>query len=452
MYEYTHLIVEAKSRYSQNLKPYISTHDVIDTIEAFQQISFNYFTIPPIKIKTKPVLFILKRRESYQDFMDNIKALDFNVENFESMSEMDDDLVEFYNQENTITVLSTTELPDVVNKTVYAAKTTTEEVATNQYKKDVDSVKIHPKSSIVKGSDKSSEKLRQIEHITKQKVDVSEKNQGGTIKKNIRKLISKYRRLKLDDSGFSESRSTTERVSVKKLIQQEKTNVEKEELLKIEKQVIEMIDSNPNIINKQLIKEKIHSSVMKELTTAIESKNKEKPVGSKVVQGAQNKFSDTRIKFNLDDTKSHKIAEVGVSKTNLKLPKKKEKSFEENKFNTSQPVKLMRAKPEQKIKIEEKPAATETSQKNILDHEDNLFSKDKKTDNAVDIYEEIRKQTSEELEDTNFEEDVLDEAQEYPDLDEKLEYANAQIENIMNIIAEIVDTIEVTDDVSEEGR
>ncbi|XP_018569537.1 probable Dol-P-Man:Man(7)GlcNAc(2)-PP-Dol alpha-1,6-mannosyltransferase [Anoplophora glabripennis] len=69
MYQYTHLIAEAKSKFSTNLKPYAATHDIIDTIEAFHQLSFNYFTIPPVKIKTKPVLFILRRRENYKELL-----------------------------------------------------------------------------------------------------------------------------------------------------------------------------------------------------------------------------------------------------------------------------------------------------------------------------------------------------------------------------------------------
>lgn len=66
---FTHLITEAKSKFSTNLKPYLHTHDVVDTIETFNQISFDYFTIPPIKIKTRPVLYILRRKDNYQEFI-----------------------------------------------------------------------------------------------------------------------------------------------------------------------------------------------------------------------------------------------------------------------------------------------------------------------------------------------------------------------------------------------
>ncbi|XP_049816970.1 probable Dol-P-Man:Man(7)GlcNAc(2)-PP-Dol alpha-1,6-mannosyltransferase isoform X2 [Aethina tumida] len=69
LFEFDYLIVEAKSKFSTNLKPYASTHDVIDSIEAFHQISFDYRTIPFVKIKTKPVLYILRRRSDYKDYL-----------------------------------------------------------------------------------------------------------------------------------------------------------------------------------------------------------------------------------------------------------------------------------------------------------------------------------------------------------------------------------------------
>ena len=62
MMTFTHLLLEAKSKYSQNLKPYSKTHDILDSVEGFSHIAFNYNTFPPIKIKTKPMIFILKRK------------------------------------------------------------------------------------------------------------------------------------------------------------------------------------------------------------------------------------------------------------------------------------------------------------------------------------------------------------------------------------------------------
>ncbi|XP_049828553.1 probable Dol-P-Man:Man(7)GlcNAc(2)-PP-Dol alpha-1,6-mannosyltransferase [Schistocerca gregaria] len=62
MMHFTHLLIEAKSKYSPNLKPYIKTHEILDSVEGFSQIMFNYNIFPPIKIKTKPMIFILKKK------------------------------------------------------------------------------------------------------------------------------------------------------------------------------------------------------------------------------------------------------------------------------------------------------------------------------------------------------------------------------------------------------
>lgn len=84
MFQFTHLITEARSKFSLNLKPYEATHDIIDVVEAFNQITFDYFTIPPIKIKTKPALYILRRRADYKDFMKDVKILDKQVHESDS--------------------------------------------------------------------------------------------------------------------------------------------------------------------------------------------------------------------------------------------------------------------------------------------------------------------------------------------------------------------------------
>ncbi|XP_038206936.1 dol-P-Man:Man(7)GlcNAc(2)-PP-Dol alpha-1,6-mannosyltransferase-like [Zerene cesonia] len=64
---YTHLLVEAKSKYSPSVKAFAHTHTVLDSIDSFSQIAMNYRLIPPIKIKTKPALFILERNNFRQD-------------------------------------------------------------------------------------------------------------------------------------------------------------------------------------------------------------------------------------------------------------------------------------------------------------------------------------------------------------------------------------------------
>lgn len=65
--EYTHLLVEAKSKYSPNLRTFSNTHIILDSVESFSQIALNYKLIPPVKIKTKPSIFILERKD-FRDY------------------------------------------------------------------------------------------------------------------------------------------------------------------------------------------------------------------------------------------------------------------------------------------------------------------------------------------------------------------------------------------------
>lgn len=75
--QFTHLLIEARSKYSLNLRPFTQSHDVLDTVEGFWHISFNYNNFPPIQIKTRPHIFILKRKINY---VPPIKYLDFDSE------------------------------------------------------------------------------------------------------------------------------------------------------------------------------------------------------------------------------------------------------------------------------------------------------------------------------------------------------------------------------------
>nr|CAG4642455.1 EOG090X04MD [Evadne anonyx] len=59
---FTHLIVEAKSVQSVNLRPYVRTHEILAKIEGFSHIRSSYIHFPPIRIKYKPAFFILKNK------------------------------------------------------------------------------------------------------------------------------------------------------------------------------------------------------------------------------------------------------------------------------------------------------------------------------------------------------------------------------------------------------
>lgn len=70
MFAFSHLLLEARSKYSPNLKPYSRTHDLINVVEAFSHISFNYNSLLPIRIKTKPAIFTLRRKKAFANLFE----------------------------------------------------------------------------------------------------------------------------------------------------------------------------------------------------------------------------------------------------------------------------------------------------------------------------------------------------------------------------------------------
>lgn len=58
---FSHLLLEAKSKYSPNLKPFTHSHEILDVVDGFSHIHFNYNSFPPFRIKSRPIIFILKQ-------------------------------------------------------------------------------------------------------------------------------------------------------------------------------------------------------------------------------------------------------------------------------------------------------------------------------------------------------------------------------------------------------
>lgn len=82
MLQFTHLLMEARSKYSPNMKPYLKTHDIIDSIDGFSHIGLNYNMLPPIRIKTKPSIFILKRKSDIKYDPNEARTTDVFVQDF----------------------------------------------------------------------------------------------------------------------------------------------------------------------------------------------------------------------------------------------------------------------------------------------------------------------------------------------------------------------------------
>lgn len=60
--EFTHLLVEQKGKYFYENEDMRRTHEVLDTINCFNNIGVEYRSVFPIKIKTRPCIIILQRK------------------------------------------------------------------------------------------------------------------------------------------------------------------------------------------------------------------------------------------------------------------------------------------------------------------------------------------------------------------------------------------------------
>ncbi|KAK3925663.1 putative Dol-P-Man:Man(7)GlcNAc(2)-PP-Dol alpha-1,6-mannosyltransferase [Frankliniella fusca] len=72
MFVFTHLLLEGRSKYSPNLKPYIRTHEIIDVVHSFSHLTFNYNSFIPIQIKTKPSIFVLRRKREFTELFEAV--------------------------------------------------------------------------------------------------------------------------------------------------------------------------------------------------------------------------------------------------------------------------------------------------------------------------------------------------------------------------------------------
>ncbi|XP_077258934.1 alg12 alpha-1,6-mannosyltransferase [Temnothorax americanus] len=104
MLQFTHLLMEARSKYSPNIKPYLRTHDIIDSIDGFSHITLNHNMLPPIRIKTKLSIFIMKRKSNIKYDPNKAKSrssvkMDFgnqvnDTENMELNTSLEEEVVD----------------------------------------------------------------------------------------------------------------------------------------------------------------------------------------------------------------------------------------------------------------------------------------------------------------------------------------------------------------------
>ncbi|KFB34980.1 AGAP000102-PA-like protein [Anopheles sinensis] len=62
LYRFDYLLTEAQDKYSDKMRLLSQTHEIIEFVECFNSIGLQYKSVLPVKIKTKPCIFIMRRR------------------------------------------------------------------------------------------------------------------------------------------------------------------------------------------------------------------------------------------------------------------------------------------------------------------------------------------------------------------------------------------------------
>lgn len=63
LHRFDYLLTEARDKYSDEMRLLGQTHEILEFVECFNSIGLQYKSLLPVKIKTKPCIFIMKRRE-----------------------------------------------------------------------------------------------------------------------------------------------------------------------------------------------------------------------------------------------------------------------------------------------------------------------------------------------------------------------------------------------------
>nr|XP_029716703.1 LOW QUALITY PROTEIN: probable Dol-P-Man:Man(7)GlcNAc(2)-PP-Dol alpha-1,6-mannosyltransferase [Aedes albopictus] len=62
LHQFDYLLTEARDKYSDEMRLLGQTHEILEFVECFNSIGLQYRSLLPVKIKTKPCIFIMKRR------------------------------------------------------------------------------------------------------------------------------------------------------------------------------------------------------------------------------------------------------------------------------------------------------------------------------------------------------------------------------------------------------
>ena len=216
MMMFTHLLIEAKSKYSQNLKPYSRTHEILDSVEGFSHVSLNYNSFPPIRIKTKPLIFILKRRDAYTD--QRIKSMYIAKEDMQVPEDMElqtdtidlqtdikkDESEDIDRALDLPTVEETPEIAEDVEEILMIQEMLSRELESKEFEDDqLIDLNIEPTEDIEEEVHLSKLMRMSREDLIKElnKVESRPKlySKSGNVRKNIKKIIRQYKTIIEDE-------------------------------------------------------------------------------------------------------------------------------------------------------------------------------------------------------------------------------------------------------------
>ena len=82
MNSFSHIFVEGKSKHAFSLKSYTDSHDILSVIEGFSHIYFSINSFPPLKVRTKPSIFLLKNKKIANENINMGSATMTHIEDF----------------------------------------------------------------------------------------------------------------------------------------------------------------------------------------------------------------------------------------------------------------------------------------------------------------------------------------------------------------------------------
>ncbi|XP_063699447.1 probable Dol-P-Man:Man(7)GlcNAc(2)-PP-Dol alpha-1,6-mannosyltransferase [Culicoides brevitarsis] len=99
LHDFKYLLVEAKDKYSPEMRLLTQTHEILEFVECFSNIGLEYSAMFPIKIKTKPCIYIMERKKDAKfvvdlagDAIDDDTSIEEFIETLSEKLEIDDQL------------------------------------------------------------------------------------------------------------------------------------------------------------------------------------------------------------------------------------------------------------------------------------------------------------------------------------------------------------------------